>query len=115
MIPSFGNGADLDHGENVNATATCPQTGSVTAVRGGIVDVRFSSQLPSIQSLLLTGKSGEVLIEVLSQLDGHNVRGIALTPTQGLVRGNAGNGHGGSIACAGGQGNAFPHVRRIGT
>jgi F-type H+-transporting ATPase subunit beta len=59
----------------MNATAACPQTGSVTAVRGGIVDVRFSSQLPSIQSLLLTGKSGEVLIEVLFQLDAHNVLG----------------------------------------
>jgi F-type H+-transporting ATPase subunit beta len=71
----------------MNATAACPQTGLVTAVRGGIVDVWFSSQLPSIQSLLLAGKSGEVLIEVLSQLDAHNVRGIALTPTLGLARG----------------------------
>lgn len=77
----------MDDGENMNAIAADPETGSVTAVRGGIVDIRFTSRLPSIQSLLLTGKNGEVLIEVLSQLDAHNLRGIALTPTQGLARG----------------------------
>lgn len=51
------------------------------------MDVRFASHIPPIQSLLRTGKNGEVVIEVLSQLDAHDVRGIALTPTQGLARG----------------------------
>ena len=31
--------------------------------------------------------SKAIVIEVLSQLDAHSVRGIALTPTQGLARG----------------------------
>jgi F-type H+-transporting ATPase subunit beta len=71
----------------MSATAACPETGSVIAVRGGIVDVRFPGQVPPIQSLLRTGKKGEVAIEILSQLDARHVRGIALTPTQGLARG----------------------------
>jgi F-type H+-transporting ATPase subunit beta len=71
----------------MSATTACPETGSVIAVRGGIVDVRFPGQVPPIQSLLRTGKKGEVAIEILSQLDARHVRGIALTPTQGLARG----------------------------
>jgi F-type H+-transporting ATPase subunit beta len=71
----------------MSVTAACPETGSVIAVRGGIVDVRFPGQVPPIQSLLRTGKKGEVAIEILSQLDARHVRGIALTPTQGLARG----------------------------
>lgn len=61
--------------------------GEVKAVRGTVVDVYFSSKLPRIHSLLKTGSTFEVLIEVLSLIDPHTVRGIALTPTQGLVRG----------------------------
>jgi F-type H+-transporting ATPase subunit beta len=63
------------------------QCGSVVSVRGGIVDVRFGSRVPPIHSLLRTGKHESIVIEVLSQLDEHSVRGIALTPTQGLARG----------------------------
>jgi F-type H+/Na+-transporting ATPase subunit beta len=63
------------------------QCGSVVSVRGGIVDVRFESRVPPIHSLLRTGKHESIVIEVLSQLDEHSVRGIALTPTQGLARG----------------------------
>jgi F-type H+-transporting ATPase subunit beta len=42
--------------------------------------------LPPIYSLL-HAKEGKIAIEVLAQLDAHRVRGIALTPTQGLARG----------------------------
>ena len=61
--------------------------GTVSAVRGNIVDMRFEDHLPSIYSLLRAGKDGQIAIEVLSQLNAHLVRGIALTPTQGLWRG----------------------------
>ena len=61
--------------------------GAVVAVRGSIVDVRFDASLPPIRSLLRIGLHGEMAIEVLSQLDARHVRGIALTPTQGLARG----------------------------
>jgi F-type H+/Na+-transporting ATPase subunit beta len=61
--------------------------GVIVAVRGSVVDVRFDARLPPIFSLLRTGSRMEVLIEVLAQRDERHVRGIALTPTQGLARG----------------------------
>ncbi|MEO8762622.1 MAG: F0F1 ATP synthase subunit beta, partial [Bacteroidia bacterium] len=61
--------------------------GKVVSVRGGVVDVFFEKDLPSINILLHTGKNNEIAIEVLTQLDENRVRGIALTPTQGLSRG----------------------------
>ena len=61
--------------------------GTVVAVRGSVVDVRFDGELPRIDTLLHAGDDGEVAIEVALHLDAHRVRGIALTPTQGLSRG----------------------------
>ncbi len=61
--------------------------GVVVSVRGSVVDIRFDQKLPSIHSLLLAGDKQEIIIEVLAQLDAGQVRGIALTPTQGLGRG----------------------------
>ena len=61
--------------------------GEVVAVQGAIVDVRFRGVLPPLYTLLLTQGEEPMAIEVQSQLDEHHVRGIALTPTQGLSRG----------------------------
>ena len=61
--------------------------GVIVSVRGSVVDARFAKQLPSIYSLLHTGPNLEIAIEVQAQPDAHLVRGIALTPTQGLARG----------------------------
>jgi len=61
--------------------------GVVTQVRGNVVDAKFETNLPSIYSVLKTGKDGQVIVEVLSHRDGQHVRGISLTPTQGLARG----------------------------
>ncbi len=61
--------------------------GVVASVRGGVVDVRFDGRLPSIYSVLRAGEEKHIVIEVLAQRDAHHVRGIALTPTQGLARG----------------------------
>ena len=61
--------------------------GTIESVRGSVVDVWFENGLPSIYALLHSGKDKEIAIEVLSQLDDHRVRGIALNPTQGLARG----------------------------
>jgi F-type H+-transporting ATPase subunit beta len=63
------------------------EAGAVAAVRGSVVDVRFKRGLPPIQSILRAGAQGQVLIEVMTQLDAERVRGIALTATQGLARG----------------------------
>jgi F-type H+/Na+-transporting ATPase subunit beta len=61
--------------------------GTVYSVRGSIVDIQFNDQLPPIYSLL-HARDGKIAIEVLSQIDAHRVRGIALTTTQGLSRGS---------------------------
>ena len=53
------------------------------------VDIRFDGNLPPIYSVLHTGEDGKIVIEVLAQKDSRHVRGIALTPTQGLARGMA--------------------------
>jgi F-type H+-transporting ATPase subunit beta len=72
-IPTDINGADGD--------------GKVISVRGSVVDISFENHLPPIYTLLKTGNDDEISIETLSQLDARSVRGIALTPTQGLARG----------------------------
>jgi F-type H+-transporting ATPase subunit beta len=68
---------------------TAANFGTVVSVRGSVVDVRFETHLPAINSLLRVGKDGDTVIEVWAQLDSHRVRGIAMTPTQGLSRGMA--------------------------
>jgi F-type H+-transporting ATPase subunit beta len=61
--------------------------GTVVSVRGGVVDVRFDRRLPPIFSVLHAGAEGKIIVEVMAQLDAARVRGIALTPTEGLARG----------------------------
>ena len=63
--------------------------GTVLSVRGSVVDVHFDRNLPSINHLLRAGDEGQVLIEVWAQLDAHRIRGIAMTPPQGLTRGTS--------------------------
>lgn len=63
------------------------QTGKIISIRGSVVDIGFEDYLPSINTLLHTGKDKNISIEVLAQLDANRVRGIALKPTQGLTRG----------------------------
>ncbi len=67
--------------------ATPRNSGTVISVRGSVVDIVFDGHLPPIHSLLHAGTDKQIAIEVFSQLDAHRVRGIALTPTQGLTRG----------------------------
>jgi F-type H+-transporting ATPase subunit beta len=61
--------------------------GMVVSVRGSVVDIRFDEHLPPIYSVLRAGEGKQIVIEVLAQIDARCVRGIALTPTQGLARG----------------------------
>jgi F-type H+-transporting ATPase subunit beta len=71
----------------MNREPAVPPAGVVVTVRGSVVDMRFDGALPAIHSLLRAGDGGRVAIEVLAQRDARHVRGIALTPTQGLARG----------------------------
>jgi F-type H+-transporting ATPase subunit beta len=67
--------------------APASNSGVVVAVRGSVVDIRFDDRLPPIYALLHAGDEGRIVVEVLAQYDERHVRGIALTPTQGLARG----------------------------
>ncbi|AKB32056.1 Sodium-transporting ATPase subunit D [Methanosarcina siciliae HI350] len=94
-------GAFKEHMENKNNSSNL---GSVVSVRGSIVDIRFEKYLPPIYSLLRAGKDGRIAIEVLTQLDSHRVRGIALTPTEGLSRGTLVEDTGGPLKAPVGSG-----------
>jgi len=78
--------------------------GVVVSVRGSVVDVRFDEHLPAIYSVLRAGGEGRIVIEVLVHRDAHCVRGIALTPTQGLARGMQVEDTGGPLKAPVGQG-----------
>ena len=62
--------------------------GTITSVRGSVIDARFPQKNPGIRHVLLAGEKGEIRIEVMAQMDAHVVRGVALTSTQGLARGS---------------------------
>jgi F-type H+-transporting ATPase subunit beta len=73
----------------METTTTSSNLGVVASVRGSVVDMRFDGPLPPINSVLHTGAEKQIVVEVLAQRDARHVRGIALTPTQGLTRGMA--------------------------
>lgn len=61
--------------------------GTIVAIRGSVVDIRYEERLPPIHTRLNAGPQGRTVIEVAAHLDTVTVRGISLTPTQGLNRG----------------------------
>jgi len=62
--------------------------GTVVSVRGSVIDTHFPHRLPLIHSLLKAGEDLEIAIEVQIHVNSEMVRGVALTPTQGLARGS---------------------------
>ncbi len=63
--------------------------GTVISVRGSVVDAHFPRRLPPMLNVLRAGDEGDITIEVVSHLDSKRIRGIALTPAQGLAQGSA--------------------------
>jgi F-type H+/Na+-transporting ATPase subunit beta len=64
--------------------------GIVTSVRGSVIDVDFPPErLPALHNQLITEGENQIVMEVITHLQIGKVRGIALTPTQGLARGSA--------------------------
>ena len=90
--------------ENVESKASLSNLGKVVSVRGSVVDARFDERLPPIYSVLRSGAKKQIVIEVLAQIDAHRVRGIALTPTEGLARGMAVEDTGGPLEAPVGKG-----------
>ncbi len=62
--------------------------GKIVAVKGSVIDAAFEHKLPEIHSLLYAGKDKNVVMEVQMHLDVNKVRAIALTPNQGIARGD---------------------------
>ncbi len=62
--------------------------GTVTSVRGSVVDALFPERLPPLNNLLRGGEGGAMVIEVINHQNSQVVRGIALTPTRGLALGS---------------------------
>ncbi|MBN2245476.1 MAG: F0F1 ATP synthase subunit beta, partial [Candidatus Aminicenantes bacterium] len=62
--------------------------GKIASVRGSVIDVYFPEKLPGISNRLDSEGDPKVVIEVMTHLSSEMVRGIALTPTQGLSRGD---------------------------
>ena len=66
------------------------QDGRVTAVRGSVVEIAFTSGLPAINEALCLAAGGRTItLEVAHHVDPHTVRAIAMAPTEGLARGMA--------------------------
>lgn len=70
--------------------------GSVSSVRGSVVEVKFTTGLPPIHSLLYAD-SKKIVLEVLSHTNEQHIKAIALAPTQGLARGMAVEDSGGPL------------------
>lgn len=66
-------------------------TGKVTQIIGAVVDVHFASNLPEVNHALTIERDGEasLTLEVASHLDHHTVRAVAMSATDGLVRGTS--------------------------
>ncbi len=60
--------------------------GRVTAIRGSVVEAEFTDRLPQLYNILRVEGDDNVAVEVVTLVDAHTVRAIALTPTAGLSR-----------------------------
>lgn len=73
-----------------NGFRLATHAGRVMAVRGSVVEVEFSDDLPAInEALRLNAGDRIVILEVAHHLDPRTVRAIAMAHTEGLARGMA--------------------------
>jgi len=82
----------------MSTAETSSSRGTVVRVRGSVVDARFLHSLPDLHNELRAGDDGKIVIEVVNHLDAHTIRGIALTPTEGLARGSVVRDRGGPLS-----------------
>ncbi|MFP3903529.1 MAG: F0F1 ATP synthase subunit beta [Armatimonadota bacterium] len=62
--------------------------GTVVQTRGSVIDALFPERLPAMYNQLTTGPDNNIIVEVLNHLNSHTVRGVSMTPTQGISRGS---------------------------
>lgn len=67
---------------------TAKSMGTVAAIRGSVVDVYFPGNLPPLHNMLRVGPDSDIVVEVVSHQGNDIARGIALSPTRGLKRGD---------------------------
>lgn len=84
-IPRLLRSCELD--QALSGTVDKEEGGTVLAVRGSVVDVRFGLPLPPRNQRLLAGADGQVELEIQTHVDRSTVRCIALNATRGLGRG----------------------------
>lgn len=72
-------------------------TGKINAIRGSVIDVCFPTKLPPLHQLLRTRGESAALVEVLSHIDAQHIRGMTLTASGGLSRGDEVQDMGGPI------------------
>jgi len=85
-----------------SATKTVEE-GVIATVRGNVVTAEFDDTLPPVNTKLVTGEHNQIVIEVVSHLNAQTVRGIALTSTRGIARGDRVNNTGEPITTPVGQ------------
>lgn len=78
-------------------TATAKYTGTLSAVRSTVVDIHCPGQLPPLYSIMYTGENNKTVVEIIDHVDEHLARGIALTATAGLAKGDWITGEGKTI------------------
>ncbi|MFO7965837.1 MAG: F0F1 ATP synthase subunit beta [Desulfobacterales bacterium] len=64
------------------------RAGKVLSVRSSVVDAYFPDHIPPLLHVLQGGENRDIFIEVVIHLSADTIRGIALTPTQGLAMGS---------------------------
>ncbi|MEX5728803.1 F-type H+-transporting ATPase subunit beta [Rhodovulum iodosum] len=79
-------------------------TGRITAIRGAVVEVRFSGPAPAINTRLLAGPEGRSVIEVADLIDGHTAQGLLLNPGARVALGMAVTDTGGPLTAPVGAG-----------
>lgn len=68
--------------------STDTNIGKISSVRGSVISAIFPQELPKLYHQLVTGENQNIIVEVTKHLDEKTIQGIALTPVQGLARGD---------------------------
>ena len=81
-------------------------TGVVKEVEGSVVVAFFEKKLPAIYSKLIIEieNQKDIVVEVEDHIDAHHIRGVAITSTQGLARGDIVKDTGGPLTVPVGKG-----------